>query len=142
MDAREKEIHDQRVTIEAKVLQRVEQLCKALERRGEALVGELDHLTQQKLKNLATQKEEINTIQVQYSSCLEDVENSLKTDTEGEKLATKASTLDHIQQRTPKIDPDKLYPHETANMVMVEDDASSLTEACCKFAKITTLDPI
>ncbi len=134
LDTQEIEIGDQRQAIEADIHRRIDQLKQILDLRRAELVGQLDQLTQQKLKNLAAQRDQMELLQTQLSSCLEYVEGSLKTGTMGEILAMKAAVVRQIQQMVPGT----LQPHERADMLLLEDDTPRLTEACRTFATLTT----
>ena len=126
LDTRTKEITDQRMNIEADIHKRINQLLRALEQRRTELIGKLDQITQRKLKHLAAQKDEIELLQTQLSSCLEYVEGSLKTGSEGEILAMKAPVIKQIQDITTDVNPDSLVPQQRANMRLVPDDAEQI----------------
>ena len=140
LDTRTKEITDQRMDIEANIHKRINQLLRALEQRRTELIGQLDQITQQKLKHLAAQKDEIELLQTQLSSCLEYVEGSLKTGSEGEILAMKAPIIKQIQGITTDNNPDSLAPQQRANMRLVPDDAEKI---CRKYGKVVDeeIDP-
>ena len=139
LDARKNEISDQRQAIEAEIHGRIDQLHQVLDQRRAELVGQLDQLTQQNLKNLAAQKDQTELLQTQLSSCLEYVEGSLKTGTEGEILAMKAPVVRQIQQIVPEVNPVTLQPHEVAKMLLVENDGPKLTETCRTLAVIISM---
>ena len=140
LDTRTKEITDQRMDIEADIHKRINQLLRALEQRRTELIGQLDQITQQRLKHLAAQKGEIELLQTQLSSCLEYVEGSLKTGSEGEILAMKAPVIKQIQGITTDVNPDSLVPQQRANMRLVPDDAEQI---CRKYGKVVEeeIDP-
>ena len=140
LDTRTKEITDQRMDIEADIHKRINQLLRALEQRRTELIGQLDQITQNKLKHLAAQKDEIELLQTQLSSCLEYVEGSLKTGSEGEILAMKAPVIKQIQGITTDINPDSLVPQQRANMRLVPDDAEQI---CRKYGTVVAeeIDP-
>ena len=140
LDTRTNEITDQRMDIEADIHKRINQLLRALEQRRTELIGQLDQITQNKLKHLAAQKDEIELLQTQLSSCLEYVEGSLKTGSEGEILAMKAPVIKQIQGITTDINPDSLVPQQRANMRLVPDDAEQI---CRKYGKVVDgeIDP-
>ena len=133
LDTRTKEVTDQRMDIEADIHERINQLLRALEQRRTELIGQLDQITQNKLKLLAAQKDEIELLQTQLSSCLEYVEGSLKTGSEVEILAMKAPVIKQIQGITTDINPDSLVPQQRANMRLVPDDAEQI---CRRYGKV------
>ena len=140
LDTITKEITDQRMDIEADIHKRINQLLQALEQRRIELIGQLDQITQQKLKHLAAQKDEIELLQTQLSSCLEYVEGSLKTGSEGEILAMKAPVIKQIQGITTDVNPDSLVPQQKANMRLVPDDAEQI---CRRYGTVVAeeIDP-
>ena len=133
-DARSKEIQDQRETHQADIHKRIDQLQQALEQRRTELIGQLDQLTQRKLKSLAAQRDQVDLLHTQLTSCLEYVEGSLKTGTQGEILGMKGSLLQQIKQLTGDFDPGILAPKEEANILLVGD--SDLHRACEIFATV------
>ena len=139
LDTRTKEITEQRSAIEADIHKRVNQLLRALEQRRTELIGQLDQITQQKLKDLAAQRDQTELFQAQFSSCLEYVEGSLTTGTEEEILTMKTPVVKHIQGITADFNPDNLPPRQDADMLLITDDTASLTEACHRFADVTLL---
>ena len=135
-DDRSKEIQDQRETHQANIHKRINELQQALEQRKTELIGQLDQLTQHKLKSLAAQRDQVDLLHTQLSSCLEYVEGSLKTGTQGEILGMKGSLLQQIKQLTGDFNPGILAPKEEANILLVAD--SDLHHACEKFAEVVT----
>ena len=133
-DARSKEIQDQRATHQADIHKQIDQLHQALEQRKTELIGQLDQLTQHKLKSLAAQRDQVELLHTQLSSCLEYVEGSLKTGTQEEILEMKGALLKQINQIATDFTPDTLAPEEEANILLVSD--SDLHHACEKFADV------
>ena len=131
-DARSKEIHDQRAAIQADIHKEIDQLQQALEQRRTELIGQLDQLTQHKLKTLAAQGDQVEVLHTQLTSCLEYVEGSLKTGTQGEILGMKVPVLKQIEQITTGFNQDTLAPEEKANMLLVLDDTPFLNQPCPK----------
>ncbi len=133
-DERTKEIGGQRMAIEGEIHQRIDQLHRALDRRRGELIGQLDQLTQQKLKNLAARRDQVEMVHAQLSSCLEYVEGSLKTSTPAEILAMKEPAVRQIQGLTSTIGPDVLAPGVTATMKLATAD--DLEQQCHKYGTI------
>ena len=133
-DARSKEIQDQRETNQADIHKRINELQQVLEQRRTELIGQLDQLTQHKLKTLAAQRDQVDLLHTQLASCLEYVEGSLKTGTQEEILGMKGSLLQQIKQLTGDFNPGILAPKEEANILLVAD--SDLHHACEKFAEV------
>ena len=136
LDKRKKEISDQKVATETDIDEQINQLQQSLEKRRTELKGQLDKLTQHKLKGLAAQRDQVELLHTQLASCLEYVEGSLKTGTQGEILEMKAPVLKNIQQMTAEFKPDTLVPKEEADMLLISDDIPDLNRACCEVAEV------
>ena len=135
-DARSKAIQDQRTAIQTDIYKKIDQLHQTLEQRRTELIGELEELTQHKLKSLAAQRDQVETVHTQLSSCLEYVEGSLKTGTQGEILTMKAPVQKQIEQIITDFRSSTLSPKEKANVILVADNHQDLNAACCKFADV------
>ena len=133
-DARSKEVQDQKAAVQEEIHRKIDQLNQVLEQRRTELIGQLDQLTQHKLKTLAAQRDQVELLHTQLTSCLEYMEGSLKTGTQGEILEMKAPLLKQINQITATFNPDTLAPEEEANIFLVAD--SDLHHACEKFAEV------
>ncbi len=86
----QKDIHDQRTTLEAEIHKEIDEQHLLLDQRKAELVGEMEMMTQQKLKGLAAQRDQVEITQVKLASCLEYAEGGLETGTECEVLEIKA----------------------------------------------------
>ena len=135
-DSRAKEINDQRATLEAHIHKEIDQLHQMLDKRRAQLVGELDMLTQQKLKTLAAQRDQVEITQVKLTSCLEYAEGGLQTGTESEVLAMKAPVLKRIEQISAEFDPDTIQPETEADLRVAADMKQQLQQDCCTFLTI------
>ena len=135
-DTRAKEINDQRATLEAHIHKEIDQLHQLLDQRRAQLVGELDMLTQQKLKSLAAQRDQVEITQVKLTSCLEYAEGGLQTGTESEVLAMKAPVLKRIEQISAEFDPDTIQPETEADLRVANDTKQQLQQDCCTFLTI------
>ena len=65
------EVSDQQVVIEDSIHDAIRGLHQLLDARKTELISVLHQITQAKLKGLATQRDEMETIQAQLSSCLD-----------------------------------------------------------------------
>ena len=136
-DTRAKEINDQRATLEAHIHKEIGQLHQLLDQRRAQLVGELDTLTQQKLKSLAAQRDQVEITQVKLTSCLEYAEGGLQTGTESEVLAMKAPVLKRIEQISAEFDPDTIQPETEADLRVAANTKQQLQQDCREFLAIT-----
>ena len=134
LDTRRDQITDQRAAIEADIHKRIQQLHEALEVRKTELIGQLDQLTQQKLKSLSAQRDELELTQTRLNSCLEFVSESLKTGSKGEILGMKKSVVKQVKEMSAEFNPDKLPPQEQADMKFTA--SSELIPACQQFGQV------
>ena len=128
------QIMDQRAAIEANIQTKVRQLHEALEVRKTKLIGELDKMTQQKLKTLSIQRDELELVQTRLNSCLQFVNDSLKTGSEGEILAMEKPVVQQVKEMCAEYDPSKLQPCEQADMALTA--GSELLPACQQFGQV------
>ena len=129
-DTRAKEINDQRATLEAHIHKEIDHLHQLLDQRRAQLVGELDMLTQQKLKSLAAQRDQVEITQVKLTSCLEYAEGGFQTGTESEVLAMKAPVIKRIEQISAEFDPDTIQPVTRANIKLIMDEKEQVERTC------------
>ena len=128
------QIMDQRLAIEADIQRKTRQLHEVLEVRKTVLIGQLDQMTQQKLKTLSIQRDELELIQTQLRSCLEFVGDSLKTGSEGEILAIEKPVVQQVKKMCAEFNPNNLPPQEHADMALAA--SSELLPACQQFGQI------
>ena len=115
LDGRCDEISNQRETVEANIHDAIEQLYKFLAVRKTKLISQLHQLTQDKLKCLATQRDEIETIQTQLSSHLNFVKENLKTENQAEVLKMK-TIVKQVKELTTPFQPNVLKPNTEADI--------------------------
>ena len=135
-DTRAKEVNDQRATLEAHIHKEIDQLHQLLDQQRAQLVGELDMLTQQKLKSLAAQRDQVEITQVKLTSCLEYAEGGLQTGTESEVLAMKAPVIERIEQISAEFDPDTIQPKTRANIKLMMDEKEQVEQTCRSYLEV------
>ena len=86
------------------------------------------------MKNLEVQKDELEMVHTQLSSCLSFVGDSLRTGSKGEVMKMKKAVIKHIKERTDILKPDMLSPCEPANVVF--SSSPTLTQACQQFGRV------
>ena len=128
------QIMDQRAAIEADIQKKTRQLYEALEVRKTKLIGQLDQMTQQKLKTLSIQRDELEFFQTRLNSCLQFVSDSLKTGSEGEILAMEKPVVQQVKEMCAEFDINKLQPQEQADMALAV--SSELLPACQQFGQV------
>ena len=128
------QITEQRAAIEADVQRKVKELHKALEVRKAELIGQLDQMTQQKLKTLSIQRDELELVQTRLNSCLQFVSDSLKTGSEGEILAMEKPVMQQVKEMCAEFDSNELKPQEQADMAVAA--SNELLPACQQFGQV------
>ena len=103
--------------------------------RKTELIGQLDQITQRKLKTLAAQRDQIELVQTQLSSCLEFVKESLRIGSEGEILAMKKPVVKQVEEITAEFKAEVLVPQERAD-IRFSANTPELSQTCQQFGKI------
>ena len=122
--------------VEDEIKKEIEKLHNILELRKAELLSKVNEEGQVKLKRLATQKDEMETVQTQLVSCLTFVKESLKRGSQGEVMKMKKGVSRQIKEITDSIKPDKLPPCECPNMRF--SPSPELTQNCRQFGTICT----
>ena len=130
------EISDQRAAIEANVHDTINELHQVLDVRRTELIGRLHQLTHRKLKDLAAQKDQAETVHAQLSSCQDFMKQSLETDRWGEALKMKMTVLKQVKELTTTVQPDVLKPNTKADMVF--SASADITALCRGFGQVLT----
>ena len=128
------QVMEQQAAIEADILAKIRQLHESLDVRKTELIGQLDQMTQQKVKTLSVQRDELELVQTQLNSCLQFVSDSLKTCSEGEILAMEKPVMQQVKEMCAEFDTNKLQPHEQADMELTA--SSELLPSCQKFGQV------
>ncbi len=136
LDTRTKAIHDQKAVIETNIHKEIDEQHRLLDQRRTELMGELDMLTQQKLKDLAAQRDEVEIIQMKLASCLQYAEGGLKTGTDGEVLEMKSSVLKRVKQISTEFNPSAIQPETKADMELITIGKEPLQQACRDFLEV------
>ena len=119
---------------EASIRKTIRRLQEALEKRKTKLIGQLDQLTQQKMKSLAAQRDKFELVQTRLSSCLDFVSESLRTGSQAEILAAKKPVVQQIEEMTAEFKPELLVPAEHTDLKFTT--TAELTPACRRFGKV------
>ena len=106
LDTRRGELSGQREVIEYSIHDAIRVLHQLLDVRETELISVLHQITQAKLKGLAAQREEMETIQAQLSSCLDFVRKSLETESQGDVLMMKRNIVKQMKELTTPFQPD------------------------------------
>ena len=135
LDTQCQQITDQREALVGNVHKTIRQLQEALEVRRAELIGQLDQITQQKLKTLAAQRDQIELVQTQLNSCLEFVKESLRTGSEGEILAMKKPVVKQVEEITAEFKAEVLVPQERAD-IRFSASTPELIQTCQQFGQV------
>ena len=135
LDTQCQQITDQREALVGNIHKTIRQLQEALEVRKTELIGQLDQITQQKLKILASQRDQIELVQAQLSSCLDFVKESLRTGSEGEILAMKKPVVKQVEEITAEFKAEVLVPQERSN-IKFSATTPELTKTCQQFGQV------
>ena len=128
------DISDQQAAIEASIHDNIGRLHEVLEVRRTELIGQLHEAIQRKLKSLAVQKDEIETIQAQLSSCLDFTRESLKTSNQEEVLMMKTNIVNQVKELTTPFPPDVLEPNTEADVKFLT--SPDVTDMCQTYGQI------
>ena len=134
LDTRRGEVSDQREVIEDSIHDAIRRLHQLLDVRKTELISVLHQITQAKLKGLATQRDEMETIQAQLSSCLNFVRKSLETESQGNVLIMKRNIVKRVKELTTPFQEDILKPNTDADMRF--SSLPDATTACCNYGKV------
>ena len=132
LNARSGEISGQRAAIEDNIHVTFRRLREVLKVRETELIAQLHQMTQAKLKGLATQSDQIETILAQLNSCCQFVGESLKTGNENDVL--KINTVQQVKELTAPFQPDMLKPNTEANMIF--SALTDMTAMCQNYGHI------
>ena len=127
-------ISDQREVIEADIHRTTQRLHETIDVRKTELIRQLHQVTQEKLKSLATQRDELETILAQLGSCLEFVRESLETSSQGEVLKMKMTIIKQVAELTATSQPDTFKPNEEADVKFIS--SSDMTTLCQTYGHI------
>ena len=143
LDKRHGEVSDQQATIEADIHNTAGQLHEMINMRSAELIDKLHQKTQGKLKNLAVQRDEMETTQAQLSSCVGFVKETLQAESQGKILTMKASIVKQVNGLTPALKTDELKPNTENDLFF--SALPAISTMCQTYGEIGTLklpDPL
>ena len=116
----------------------IDRLHDLLEARKQELSSQVDDLVKASRKSLDTQCGEFELTQTQLSSCVEFVEESLRTGTHEEVLSLKKQVVERAEQMTRDFDPTQFQLKPELQLSFGHDDLA----ASCKSFGVTSLTPL
>ena len=132
------EIKNQKAIVEADIGRKIDQLHQLLDQRREDLVTALSLSMEQKLNELAAQRDQVAMTHKKVSRCSEYLKECLQSGEKDEVLKMKAPVLQRMEEITAEFDPDTLQPKVEADIQCLTDDKAS--QACQEFGSITSSD--
>ena len=148
-DSHRDEISDQGAAVEANIHKTIDQFQKviheALEVRKTELIGQLHQMTQEKMKDLAVERDQIETTQAQLGSCIGFIKESFKTtSSQGDVLKLKATIAQRAKELTtifiPDISGDNLQDAISLSTSRVED-ITAMCSNCVRLSAPDLADP-
>ncbi len=137
LTARYGEIFDQQSTLESQIHQRANELHKTIENSKNELISKLHHITREKLIDLASQREQMETIQAQLRSCIDYMKERLRTESQVKVLKMKTTRVTEVQELTATFLPETLTPNAEADIEF--SSPQDIATACRNFGQIYTL---
>ena len=131
-----KAVNANREEVEAEINKKTEQLHNTIELRKAVLLRELNEEAQKMLKELSTQKDELETVETQLTSCVAFVKESVKRGSEGEIMKIKKGVMNQIKEITESIKPEQLPPSEMPKVRFAS--SPELEQKCKQLGKIHT----
>ena len=127
-------ISDQRQATEVDIHSTFRRLQEVLNVRETELVHQLHRITQSKLKALAVQRDKIETILAQLSSCLLFMGESLRAANKDDALMMKTNTVNTVKELTTPFQPDILKPNTEADVIF--SAIADLHSMCRDYGKV------
>ena len=138
LDSRCDEIVARRVAMETEIHESFDEIRKTLEAREAELVAQLEGHTQQQLKKLSAQKEEVEILQTQRESCVHFVRESIRSGSPGDVLKMKAGVVKQVRELVDTFDPHTLEPYEQATTSFIP--SAQLVKDCQEFGDLYQID--
>ena len=134
-ERRSGEISDQQADIEANIHSAINVLHQVLDSRRTELIGCLHQLTQKKLKDLAAQRDHVETIHAQLKSHLYNMENSAETECRSiTDMLKKMTVVKQVKELTITVQPATLQPNTEADIYYSASD--DITALCRQFGQV------
>ena len=135
LDTLRGEITSRRQSLETKIRSRIGVILEALKAREEELISQLDQMTGQKLKNVASQQDQLEMVATRLKSCCGFLQESLRTGSQVEILEMRKSFVQQVQDVTSSFKPESLVHEEQADLEFVSDQ-NEMTQICQQFGSI------
>ena len=124
--------------METEIHKSFDEIHKTLEAREAELVAQLEGHTQQQLKKLSAQREEVEILQTQRESCVHFVRESIRSGSPGDVLKMKAGVVKQVRELVDTFDPHTLEPCEQATTSFIP--SAQLVKDCQEFGDLYQTD--
>ena len=138
LDSRCDEIVARRVAMETEIHKSFDEIRMTLEAREAELVAQLEGHTQQQLKKLSAQREEVEILQTQRESCVHFVRESIRSGSPGDVLKMKAGVVKQVRELVDTFDPHTLEPCEQATTSFIP--SAHLVKDCQEYGDLYQID--
>ena len=140
VDARSTRVAENGDGIKRDIQVATSELIRALKAREQQLMAEVEQIVGQTSKTLAAQRDHYQLTQTQLASCLEFVEESLRTGSPQEVLSMKKPVVERVQQMAKEFQPNHFQPGPEE---IIHFSHERLTDACKRFGEmvITSICP-
>ena len=137
VNSRKRQVLDQQTTLEANIHQDSRQLIDAISARTQELVRKLQHITEEKLRCLDSQMEQLEVMKTQLSSYLDMVEETLATGVQGKVVSMKTAITRQVNELNTSLQTDTLEPITPADMEY--STADKAVEMCWNYGAVGVL---
>ena len=137
VNSQKRQVLDQQATLEANIHQDSRKLIDAISARTQELVSKLQHITEEKLRSLDTQMEQLEVMKTQLSSYLDMVEETLATGVQGKVVSMKTAVSRQVNELTTSLQTDTLEPITPADMEY--STAGKAVEVCRNYGAVDDL---
>ena len=135
LDTRCWEISNQQAAIKADIHSTFRKIHTILDARKTELISRLHQITLTKLKGLAVQRDQLETIQTKISRCLDSMRDNLKSN-QAEVVLMKTNTSKQVKELTTTFPPDMLKPNTEANAIF--STLADISAVCQSFGHVST----
>ena len=135
--SRKRQVLDQQATLEANIHQDSRQLIDAISARTQELVSKLQRITEEKLRCLDSQMEQLEVMKTQLSTYLDMVEETLATGVQGKVVSMKTAITRQVNELTTSLQTDTLEPITPADMEY--STADKAVEVCRNYGAVGAL---
>ena len=137
VNSRKRQVLDQQATLEANIHQDSRQLIDTISARTQELVSKLQRITEEKLRCLDSQMEQLEVMKTQLSSYLDMVEETLATGVQGKVVSMKTAITRQVNELTTSLQTDTLEPITPADMEY--STADKAVEVCQNYGAVGAL---